>query len=423
VVVCQAACVLGLAIACVISAAAWIYLLAAHGAYWLTSQRLPAGSTRQRGGEGGLSGGGEPVRWPGVVAVVPARNEAETLPVTLPALLAQDYPGEFRVVLVDDRSEDGTGEIAAELGVKSARDGGAPLTIVGGRPRPDGWAGKVWAMAQGAAASAPTAETGTEPSRYLLFTDADIHWAPGALRELVVAAERDNRALVSQMALLRAETGWERVIVPAFVYFFAQLYPFRRVNDPANRTAAAAGGCMLVNRSALERAGGLAPIRGALIDDVALATLLKRGGNRCWLGMTTQVTSARPYPRLASLWHMIARSAYTQLRYSPVLLAGTIVGLLLLYAAPPVGAIAWLAAIISGGAGTPAVLAGSAGLAGWTLMTVSYLPMLRFYRLSPLRAPLLPLIAVLYAAMTADSARRHYSGRAVSWRGRAAERA
>jgi hopene-associated glycosyltransferase HpnB len=225
------------------------------------------------------------------------------------------------------------------------------------------------------------------------------------------------------MALLRAETGWERVIVPAFVYFFAQLYPFRRVNDPACRTAAGAGGCMLVRRTALEAAGGLQRIRGALIDDVALATLLKRDGNRCWLGLTTDVSSARPYPRLASLWHMIARSAYTQLRYSPALLIGTVAGLLLLYAAPPAGTIAWLVAAATGpGAGAAAVAAGAAGLVGWALMTASFVPMLRLYRLSVLRAPALPLIAVLYAAMTADSARRHYSGRAVSWRGRAAER-
>jgi len=170
---------------------------------------------------------------------------------------------------------------------------------------------------------------------------------------------------------------------------------------------------MLIRKTALDKAGGLTPMRGALIDDVALATLLKRDGNRCWLGLTTDIRSARPYPRLASLWHMVARSAYTQLRYSPLLLAGTILGLLLLYAAPPAGAIAWLAA----GSLTPAAtLAGAAGLAGWALMSVSYVPMLRFYRLSPLRAPALPLIAVLYAAMTADSARRHYSGRAVSWR-------
>ena len=207
-------------------------------------------------------------------------------------------------------------------------------------------------MAQGAAAA------GAEAPEYLLFTDADIAWAPGALRAIVAAATGDDRAVVSQMALLRAETAWERVIVPAFVYFFAQLYPFRRVNSPASRTAAGAGGCMLVAAAALEKAGGLERIRGALIDDVALATLLKRDGNRCWLGLTTDVRSARPYPRLAALWHMIARSAYTQLRYSPALLAGTIIGLLLLYAAPPAGVIAWLAA--PGGAAATA--AGIAGL-------------------------------------------------------------
>ena len=345
------------------------------------------------------------------------------LPVTLPALLRQDYAGEFRVIVVDDRSDDGTGEVAAELGLKATRDGGAPLTVLGGHSRPEGWAGKVWAMSQGLAASAgeagETTPGKTTPGKttpaYVLFTDADISWAPGVLRDLVAAAERDDRALLSQMALLRAETAWERVIVPAFVYFFAQLYPFRRVNDPASRTAAAAGGCMLIRKTALDK--GLAPIKNALIDDVALATLLKRNGNRCWLGLTTDIRSARPYPRLASLWHMVARSAYTQLRYSPLVLAGTIVGLLLLYAAPPAGVIAWLVdQAAAGTASAPAVAAGAAGLAGWALMTVSYLPMLRLYRLSPLRAPALPLIAILYAAMTADSARRHYSGRTVSWR-------
>jgi hopene-associated glycosyltransferase HpnB len=411
---CQAACVLVLAIACLVSAAAWVYLLVAHGGYWTTRQRLPTGPTVDRWSAGDVAAG----QWPGVVAVVPARNEADMLPTTLPPLLGQDYPGEFRVVLVDDGSQDGTGQIAAELAAKAALDGGAPLTVVAGRPRPDGWVGKVWAMAQGA-----TASTEAGPPRYLLFTDADIEWGPGALRELVAAAEGDDQAVVSQMALLRAQTAWERQIVPAFVYFFAQLYPFRRASDPRSRTAAGAGGCMLVRRSALDSAGGLEQIRGALIDDVAFATLLKRAGNRCWLGLSTRVRSVRPYPRLASLWHMIARSAYTQLRYSPMLLAGTVVGLLLLYAAPPAGAIVWLAVAAAGGhSGTATVLAGVAGLAGWALMTVSYLPMLRFYRLSPLRAPTLPLIALLYAAMTADSARRHYSGQSVSWRGRAAER-
>jgi hopene-associated glycosyltransferase HpnB len=219
------------------------------------------------------------------------------------------------------------------------------------------------------------------------------------------------------MALLRTAAGWERVVVPAFVYFFAQLYPFRRVNAPGSRTAAAAGGCMLIRRGALEKAGGLAPIRGALIDDVAVGRLIKRQRGRCWLGLTREVVSVRPYPRLASLWQMVARSAYTQLRYSPVVLAGTLAGLLFLYVLPPAGAIAGLTGVLAGAAGAAALTLG-AGLAGWALMSLSYLPMLRLYRLSPLRAPGLPLIALLYAAMTADSARRHYAGRGAQWRGR-----
>jgi hopene-associated glycosyltransferase HpnB len=408
---CQAAGVLGLAIACVVSAAAWVYLVAAHGGFWRTGQRLPRGRV----------GGTGPEAWPAVVAVVPARNEADSLPGTLPGLLAQDYPAEFRVFLVDDGSEDGTGAIAAELGEKAARDGGAPLTVVAGQPRPDGWAGKVWAMSQGLAAAVDAENAAARPA-YVLFTDADIAWGPTALGDLVRAAEDDDRALVSQMALLRAETAWERVIVPAFVYFFAQLYPFKKVNNPRSGTSAAAGGCMLIRAEALEQAGGLESMKGALIDDVALGTLLKKHGNRTWLGLTTDIRSARPYPSLASLWHMIARSAYVQLRYNPALLAGTLVGLLLLYAAPPAGVIAALIAAAVGATGSAVAVTGFAGLLGWALMTASYLPMLRFYRLSPLRAPGLPLIAILYAAMTADSARRHYCGRAVSWRGRAADR-
>src|SRR6266702_4705599 len=391
---------LAVSIACAAAAVAWLYLVAAHGGYWRTSQRLPRVS-------------GEPDAWPDVMAVVPARNEAEMLPVTLPGLLGQEYPGALTVIVVDDGSSDGTGEVAAKLGAGSPR----PLRVISGAPPPDAerWAGKVWAMAQGLRAAGPFAPG---PDGYLQFTDADIAWAaPDMLRRLVAAAEGDDRDLVSQMALLRTATGWERVVVPAFVYFFAQLYPFRRVNMPGSRTAAAAGGCMLIRRGALEKAGGLAPIRGALIDDVAMGRMIKRQRGRCWLGLTRQVVSVRPYPRLASLWQMVARSAYTQLNYSPALLAATLAGLLFLYVLPPAGAVIGLAVLLAGGSG-PAALAAGAGLAGWALMSLSYLPMLRLYRLSPLRAPGLPLIALLYAAMTADSARRHYTGRGAEWRGR-----
>ena len=394
---------LAFGIACTAAALAWLYLVAAHGSYWRTSQRLPPFS-------------GEPDAWPDVVAVVPARNEAEMLPVTLPELLGQEYPGALSVIVVDDGSSDGTGEIAAKLAAGSAR----PLRVISGVPPPDGehWAGKVWAMAQGLRAAGPFAPA---PDGYLLFTDADIAWEAHTLRHLVAAAEGDDRDMVSQMALLRTATGWERVVVPAFVYFFAQLYPFRRVNVPGSRTAAAAGGCMLIRRGALEKAGGLAPIRGALIDDVAMGRMIKRQRGRCWLGVTRQVVSVRPYPGLASLWQMVARSAYTQLRCSPLVLAGTLTGLLFLYALPPAGAITGLVAVLAGvggagAAGAPLTL--GAGLAGWALMSLSYLPMLRLYRLSPLRAPGLPLIALLYAAMTADSARRHYAGLGAEWRGR-----
>ena len=266
-------------------------------------------------------------------------------------------------------------------------------------------------MAQGLAAA-------DAANGYVLFTDADIAWQSGALRSLVVAAEEDDRDLVSQMALLRTATGWERVIVPAFVYFFAQLYPFARVNSPRSRTAAAAGGCMLVRREALERSGGLAPIRGARIDDVALGQVIKDQRGRCWLGLSTAVLSVRPYPNLADLWQMVARSAYIQLRYSPWLLAGTVAGLAFIYVLPPAGAIIGIAALATGAASTAAALAAGAGLAGWALMSLTYLPMLRLYRLSPLRAPSLPLIALLYLAMTVDSARRHYAGRGAEWKGR-----
>ncbi|MQA88506.1 MAG: glycosyltransferase [Streptosporangiales bacterium] len=379
---------------------AWCYLLAAHGGFWRTDQRLPPAAAVP---------GSAPGPWPSVVAVVPARNEAEVLPATLPTLLGQDYPGEFRVVLVDDASEDGTGEVARRLAGTAER---RPAVVRGSDP-PPGWTGKLWALGRGLAAPGG--------SDYLLFTDADIAHAPGTLAALVRAAEDDRRDLVSQMALLRAETAAERALIPAFVYFFAKLYPFRRVNRPGARTAAAAGGCVLVRRRALEAAGGLDRIRGALIDDVALGRLIKRaGGRRTWLGLSTSVVSRRAYPRLADVWGMVARSAYTQLGHSPALLAGTVVGLLLLYAVPPVASAAGLVGVALGavGADGAAVWSAGLGLAAWGIMSATYVPMLLLYRLSPARAPTLPAVAVLYLAMTVDSARRHRRGRGGAWKGR-----
>jgi hopene-associated glycosyltransferase HpnB len=399
--------------ACALAAAlAWAYLLACHGGFWRTDQRLPPAGPPPAAGA-----------WPAVTAIVPARDEARALPGSLPTLLAQEYPGRLAIVLVDDESSDGTAQVAAGLGraagwAVAASNGAGPgfsdgdrvLRVVAGGAPPAGWAGKVWAMAQGVAAAG-------DPG-YLLFTDADIAYAPGAVAGLVAAAAGGGRALVSQMALLRADTAWERAIVPAFVYFFAQLYPFRRVNRPGGRTAAAAGGCMLVRREVLAAAGGLAQISGARIDDVALGRLLKRrAGAATWLGLTTSVLSTRPYDRLADLWDMVARSAYTQLRYSPALLAGTLAGLLWLYALPPAAAVAGLIGLAAGGGAAAGWLAG-AGLAGWAIMAVTFVPMLALYGLSPLRGLTLPAIALLYAGMTADSGRRHHAGRGGAWKGR-----
>jgi hopene-associated glycosyltransferase HpnB len=253
-------------------------------------------------------------------------------------------------------------------------------------------------------------------SEYLLFTDADVHFPADALAALVAAARAHQLDLVSQMVRLRASSGWERLIVPAFVYFFAQLYPFSRVNRPTSTTAAAAGGCMLVRRAALDDAGGLPQIAGALIDDVALGRLIKarRPGTRIWLGLSSEIESMRPYPRLADLWAMVSRSAYTQLRHSPWLLAGTVLGLLLVYVVPPTAAVAGL---VSGNA-----LLAALGGAAWAIMTATYVPILRFYRLSPMRAVQLPLIAVGYLGMTLDSARQHRRGHGGAWKGRTVAR-
>ncbi len=438
---------LAAAIAATLAALAWVYLLTCHGGYWLTTQRLP-GRAPARQGRDQREQGEQPDQWPAVTAVIPARDEAAALPASLPTLLGQEYQGRLGIVLVDDESSDGTAEVAAALareagwqvrevgaGTDRAGTGGAAppdeagisetsadarvLRVLKGSSPPAGWAGKVWAMAQGAALAGE--------ADYLLFTDADIGYGPGTVAGLARAARDGGRAMVSQMALLRAQTGWEKILVPAFVYFFAQLYPFRRVNRRGGRTAAAAGGCMLVRRETLAAAGGLTGIGGARIDDVALGRLLKRAGADCWLGLSTEITSTRPYDRLAALWDMVARSAYTQLRYSPAALAGTIAVLAWLYLLPPAAAIAGAAAASAGGWAVPGGLGGGlstagwlavAGLAGWALMTVSFLPMLALYRLSPLRGLSLPLIALLYAGMTADSARRHHAGRGGEWKGR-----
>ncbi len=368
----------------------WLWLTCCHGFFWRTDVTLPERRP--------------PARWPGVAIVVPARDEAGVLPVSLPSLLGQKYPGRARVILVDDHSSDGTGALAASL----AGPDGLPLTVTTPPPLPAGWTGKLWALRHGVELA--TAAPDDDAAEYLLLTDADIAHGPDSLAELVAAAESARLDLVSQMARLRVTTGWERLIVPAFVYFFAQLYPFRRSNRPGSRTAAAAGGCSLVRRDALERAGGVAAIRGAVIDDVSLARAVKSSGGRIWLGLATQVDSVRPYPRLAELWRMVSRSAYAQLRHSPLLLLGTVLGLALVYLVPPLATVTGLAA------GQPAVAL--TGAAAWLLMAGTYLPMLRYYGQPAAAAPLLPFTALLYLLMTVDSAVQHWRGRGAAWKGR-----
>lgn len=369
------------------SLVAWLWLLLGQGFFWLTDVRLPPRR--------------DPERWPSVCVVVPARDEAAVLPASLPSLLAQDYPGQAEIVLVDDGSADDTAALARSL---ASRLGGLPLTVTTAGEPPAGWTGKLWAVRMGIDIA-----HAREPE-FLLLTDADIAHGPESLRELVAAATTGGFDLVSLMARLRVESVWERLVVPAFVYFFAQLYPFRRVGRPGSSTTAAAGGCVLLRTEAAVRAGVPDRIRQAVIDDVALARAVKGSGGTIWLGLADRVDSVRPYPRLADLWRMVSRSAYAQLRHRPSLLAGTVAGLALVYLAPPV---ALAVGLLAGN--TPAAVAG--GLA-WAVMTVTYLPMLRYYAQSPWWAPVLPLTAFLYLLMTVDSAVQHYRGRGAAWKGR-----
>lgn len=374
-----------------VSLAIWLALVFARDGFWLARERdaqpVPPASFHHGGG---LDYKDE--SWPAVTAIVPARDEAEVIARSIGSLAAQDYPGDFRIVLVDDASGDGTAGIARALGSER-------LTVMTGAPLPAGWTGKLWALAQGIAAA------GDAPD-YLLLTDADIAHAPDTVRSLVARATADGRVLVSLMARLRCDSLAERALVPAFVWFFQMLYPFAAVNRRAGGRGAAAGGVMLVERNALDRAGGVAALRSALIDDCAFGALLKRQG-AVWLGLTDRAVSIRRYDSWGSVAAMIARSAYAQLGYSPLLLAGTLAGLALTYLAPP------LLTIFARGA------ARYLALGAWLLMALAFQPMLRFYRRSPLWGPALPAIAAFYAGCTLLSAWQHARGRGGMWKGRA----
>jgi hopene-associated glycosyltransferase HpnB len=363
--------------------AAWIYLLFGRGFFWLARQRDDLGPVPA-----------PPAVWPAVAAIVPARDEADVIARSIASLAAQDYPGPLRIILIDDASADGTAQVARSAG-------GERLRIFQGAPLPAGWTGKLWAVAQGIQAAGAA-----EPlPAFVLLTDADIAHAPDTLTSLVARARADGLVLTSLMARLSTATFPERMLIPAFVFFFAMLFPFAWVNDPRRRVAAAAGGCMLVNADALCAAGGIAAISGEIIDDCALARLMKPRGP-IWLGLTRRAVSLRPYPSFAAITAMVSRSAYAQLRYSPWLLAGTVIGMTLIWLAPA------LIAIFASGA------ARWMGAAAWLAMATAFQPTLRFFRLSPLWGLALPVIGALYGAFTVQSALQLWRGRGGMWKGR-----
>ena len=364
---------------------AWLYLLFGRGMFWLADQRDDRGAPETA-----------PLGWPSVAIVVPARDEADVIARSIGALAAQDYPGRVRMILVDDQSGDGTAAVA-----EAAAGADGKLEVLSGRPLPSGWTGKLWALSQGVERACRN-----DPPDYLLLSDADIGHGPGNLRRLVARAEAGDLALATLMVRLHCRTWPERLMIPAFVFFFQMLFPFPWVNDPRRRTAAGAGGFMLVRRRALEAAGGIAAVRAEIIDDCALAARLKRQGP-IWLGLTETAESLRPYRTLGEIGRMISRSAYAQLGYSPWLLAGTLAGMALLYLTPPLLALF--------GQGSPRI----AGLAAWLLMAVAFQPMLRLYRSSPLWGLALPAIGALYTSYTIQSALEVWRGRGGMWKGRA----
>jgi len=353
----------------------WLYLIFLHGNFWDSGPELKPAT---------------PHTAPAVDIIVPARDEAALIGGVIASLLAQDYAGGFRVILVDDNSTDGT---AAAAGTHPR------LTIITGTPKPPGWAGKLWAVAQGLEAS-------TAP--LLFFTDADITHNPRHLSALVARLNTPRVDMVSEMVRLNCTSWPERLLIPAFVYFFQMLYPFAQVNDSRTRTAAAAGGTVLLRREALRRIGGLEALKGALIDDVALARAVKKGG-AIYLGHSGLAHSIRPYPHARDIWDMIARSAFTQLNYSAPILVGTILGLSLVWLVAP-------CAIVFGGLFSWRFWA---GLAIYGLAIFSYRPTLLRYNQPLYLALALPGIAVFYMAATMASAVHYWRGTGATWKNRA----
>jgi hopene-associated glycosyltransferase HpnB len=371
----------------------WLHLFFGRGWFWLV-RKIDADRVAFEPFQG----------WPSVVAIVPARNEAETIGRVVTGLVQQNYSGGFSIIVVDDHSEDATGDIASRIARETSTEG--RVRIVRASDLPQGWTGKLWALNEGV--TCPTATGASEDlPTYYWFTDADVRHGPDTLLRLVARAERDGLDLASLMVLLQAATFPERALIPAFLYFFLMLYPTRWIADDDLATAGAAGGCILLKREALARIGGFAAIRGAVIDDCALAKAVKAGGGKVWMGLTRKSESLRAYKSFGEIRDLIARTAFTQLRYSALILAGTLAGMFLTYLAPVL--------LLFSQDATARIL----GLTAWLLMSVSFLPTVRFYQLSPLWAPLLPLTALFYTFATWLSAIRYWMGKGGSWKGRA----
>lgn len=378
---------LALWVSSILTFSAAIYLWRFRNNFWRADQRLNPAGIDLRVGD----------RLPTVTAIIPARDEVDAVGECIASLLAQDYGGRFSIILVDDASSDGTAEAAEQ----AALDLGMPyrLHIIPGEELEDSWTGKMWAVHQGLAAAAET------DAEYYLLTDADIRHDPANLGRLVAKAERDRLDLVSLMVRLNCKNVWDWLLIPAFVFFFQKLFPLPAVNDPDNETAAAAGGCMLVRRDAMEKVGGVTAIKSTIIDDCALAEALKANGP-IWLGLTETTESIRAYDRLSEIWRMVARSAYAQLKH-PVLL---LIGMALVYLAPP--AVMQLALLQD--ATIPMLIAGAA----WGLTAALAAPTFRLDGLAPVYGLLLPIAGIFYLLMTLDSARRHWLNKGGAWKGR-----
>lgn len=334
-------------------------------------------------------------KWPHLSVIIPARNERDSLPLTLPSWLTQDYP-EFEIILVDDESTDGTAEYAKSVAAQT----GNSLHIIKGAKPPPGWTGKLWALEQGVRASS---------GEWLLFTDADILHRPNLWKGLVAKALTEHRAMVSLMAFLDTNGLWARVLIPAFIYFFHTLYPFKKVNDPRSPISAAAGGCILISRQALDKIGGIAGYRDAWIDDIALAKRIKRAGYSLSLSLTQSAISIRPYSQLKDVWKMVARTAFVQLRCSWLLLIGTVTGLLALFFAPILGICTFFTGPIS-------LFTATLSFCAIIMMTITYIPTIRFFRLKLYQVFTLPFAGILYMSMTVSSSINYLLGKR-EWRG------